>query len=139
MWSIVSLIAGGILCYGIADIYKSKSSQENNKGLSKGVLATVLGLAGIATANPVFESSLLSTIVSIVYVGFLTGFISHTFLKTKPEETVYNAELLPPEENSEEEKQQEQLKGIEGRKDTGMPLAVNHFADEREKYPVRYR
>ena len=138
MLSIITLVASGVLCYGIADIYKTKTNPEEKKSIAKGVSSTILGLAGIAFANPVFDSFLLSAIVDIAYVGFLTGFISHTFLKTKPEEIVYNAELLTGEDDKQEG-QQEQVKSIEGRKKDVTPMVVNHFAEEQEKYPVRYR
>lgn len=138
MLSIITLVASGVLCYGIADIYKTKSNPDKRKIIAKGVSATILGLVGIAFANPVFESFLLSAIVAVAYVAFLTGFISHTFLKTKPEELVYNAELLTDEEG-EQAGQQEQVKSIEGRKRDVAPMVVNHFVEEQEKYPVRYR
>ena len=138
MLSIITLVASGVLCYGISDIYKTKTNPEEKKSIAKGVSATILGLAGIAFANPVFESFLLSAVVAVAYVAFLTGFISHTFLKTKPEEIVYNAELLTDEEG-EQAGQQEQVKSIEGRKMEVSPMVANHFAEEREKYPVRYR
>ena len=83
MLSIITLVASGVLCYGISDIYKTKTNPEEKKSIAKGVSATILGLAGIAFANPVFDSFLLSAIVAVTYVAFLTGFISHTFLKQR--------------------------------------------------------
>ena len=126
MSAILTLIASLLSFYGISEIYNGKKEESKTKS-SKGIFFFGLGVLGIGLLNPIFESTLLSIISTLVFSGVSIGLIAHTFLNTHAEETIIHAEI---ETNFDDENQindkQQALTYTEKPNSTPIPVTFNN-------------
>lgn len=125
MTSILTLIASLLSFYGISEIYNGKKEETKMK-YSKGIFFFGLGVLGIGLLNPVFESTLLSIISTLVFSGLSMGLIAHTFLNTHAEETIIHAEIETNFNDTQINSNQKVLTHTEQTSSVPIPVNFNH-------------
>ena len=133
MTSILTLIASLLSFYGISEIYNGKKEETKIKS-SKGIFFFGLGVLGIGLLNPIFESTLLSIISTLVFSGLSMGLIAHTFLNTHAEETIIHAEIETDFNDTQINQNQKVLTHTE--QTSSVPIPVN-FNRQKEMVAVK--